>query len=84
MRERCAAAIPFGEYHLEGFRLVFRTVADIEPVGGEGVHGMLWHITPACLRALDIFDGYPTHYDHWFFEREGGGWRSALLQDERG
>lgn len=73
MRERCPAAIPCGAYRLEGFRLVFRTVADIEPAPGEAVHGVLWRITPECLRSLDVFEGYPDVYDHRFLTLEDGG-----------
>lgn len=67
MRDRCPAAIAFGPYRMEGFRLVFRNVADIEPAPGEAVHGVLWRITPECLRSLDCFEGYPEVYDHRFF-----------------
>jgi gamma-glutamylcyclotransferase (GGCT)/AIG2-like uncharacterized protein YtfP len=72
MQHRCPAAIPHGPYRLDGYRLVFRTVADIEPAPVASVHGVLWHITPTCLRSLDRFEGYPTLYDHQFFQLDNG------------
>jgi gamma-glutamylcyclotransferase (GGCT)/AIG2-like uncharacterized protein YtfP len=38
-------------------------VANVEPERGCSVVGGLWRITPECLDALDIYEGYPRLYD---------------------
>ena len=62
MKWRCPAAEPISGFELEGWRLVFRGVADIEPSEGSKVSGALWRVTPQCIRALDRFEGYPDLY----------------------
>jgi gamma-glutamylcyclotransferase (GGCT)/AIG2-like uncharacterized protein YtfP len=42
---------------LRGYRLVFRGFLDIAPDKNGAVLGALYEITPACVRALDIYEG---------------------------
>lgn len=62
MARRCPDARPIGRMRLNDHRLIFRGVADVEPVDGRHVSGALWWITPACEASLDRFEGYPYHY----------------------
>ncbi len=62
MAERCPAAKPLGPHVLDGWRLVFRGGADIEPAPGARVHGGIWAITPECEKALDLYERYPRRY----------------------
>ena len=68
MRHRCPKANPKQgggvciPVKLIDWRLCFRGVADIEPRDGAVVYGGLFEITPACERALDVYEGYPRLY----------------------
>ena len=42
---------------LQGYRLVFRGYADMAPDKSGVVTGALYEITPACVRALDTYEG---------------------------
>lgn len=66
MAHRCPNAQPVGRATLDGYRLVFRHVADIVRDDFERIHGALWKITPECERALDRYEGFPNLYvkDH--------------------
>lgn len=57
MARRCPAAIPLQRFQLGDSRLVFRGVADCVYEPGSKCIGGLWRITPACLRALDAYEG---------------------------
>ncbi|MBL8644671.1 MAG: gamma-glutamylcyclotransferase [Rhodospirillaceae bacterium] len=57
MRQRCPAARPVGAAELRGYKLCFRRWADIVPAADAHVLGALWQVTPACIRALDAFEG---------------------------
>jgi hypothetical protein len=57
MRLRCPAAVPLARYRLRNWRLVFRGVADCIAEEGAVCYGGVWRITPACERALDIYEG---------------------------
>ena len=59
---RCPNAIALGACWARGWRLTFRSVADIVEDETFRVPGVLWSLTPACVRALDQFEGYPTLY----------------------
>lgn len=69
MSRRCPAAIPVGPLILPNARLVFRGVADIEWHATRSVHGGLWHVTRACERELDVYEGV-----------RGGLYRKEYLQ----
>jgi gamma-glutamylcyclotransferase len=62
MRRRCPNAVPRVPAQLHGYRLTFRRVADIVPHAPGVVLGALYDITPACERALDVFEGVPREY----------------------
>ncbi|MDX2144270.1 MAG: gamma-glutamylcyclotransferase family protein [Rhodospirillaceae bacterium] len=61
MKRRCPAARPVGVAVLRGYRLCFRRYADIAVDAEASVPGALWELTPACVRALDAYEGadYP-------------------------
>jgi len=70
MAYRCPGAKVFGPAALEGYELLFRGnssrgygVATIAPKEGSRVEGLLWRITPANERSLDIYEGYPSFYE---------------------
>ena len=62
MRTRCPTAKYVGNCVLHDFALVFRGVADVIDVPHSEVICALWEIMPADERALDTFEGYPSHY----------------------
>ena len=57
---------------LEGWRLTFRGVADIEPAEGRTVHGALWWLSPRDVRALDRYEGAPSNYRRQIIEVKTG------------
>lgn len=63
MAGRCPTATRIGRARLDGWRLTFRGVADIEPAEGELVEGALWTVTPKDVRSLDQYEGAPHLYD---------------------
>lgn len=67
MHYRCPNAKLIDSIVLPDWRLVFKSVADIEPAPYNEVHGVLWKITDACEASLDIFEGYPSLYRKEFF-----------------
>ena len=62
MGGRCPGAEGVSPAVLEGWRLVERGYADIEPAEGACVHGALYLITDDDLAALDLYEGYPEFY----------------------
>jgi gamma-glutamylcyclotransferase (GGCT)/AIG2-like uncharacterized protein YtfP len=57
MKRRCPAAQPLSAARLDGYRLRFRGYTDIEPAADAAVHGALYKLSPACVRALDAYEG---------------------------
>jgi cation transport regulator ChaC len=65
MSERCPGARALGPARLAGFALTFNRwsdrrrsyVADVIPVHGSDVWGVLWDVTPEDLASLDRFEG---------------------------
>jgi len=57
MAERAPGARVDGVAVLDGWRLTFRGVADIEPAEDRRVWGALWLLTPADVRSLDHYEG---------------------------
>ncbi|MBL8629264.1 MAG: gamma-glutamylcyclotransferase [Rhodospirillaceae bacterium] len=57
MKMRCPQATAVGVAVLHGYKLCFKRWADIIPAKDACVHGVLWAVTPACLRALDAYEG---------------------------
>jgi len=62
MELRCPGYKPICCAILKNYRLMFRSVADIEPAANHIVHGALYEITQEHLRSLDRFEGYPRLY----------------------
>ncbi len=62
METRCPQAKPVGAVMLEGYELVFRGVATVEPLIGGSVPCGLWLITAEDEAALDIYEGWPRLY----------------------
>ena len=62
MRARCPGAHPGVPARLDGWKLTFRGVANIEPSAGATVHGALWWLTDADVSSLDAYEGAPSHY----------------------
>lgn len=73
MQYRCPHAEPLGVVSINDHRLVFRGVADVEPIEGGIVRGALWSITKECEAALDIFEGFPTLYTKAYFHLNWSG-----------
>jgi gamma-glutamylcyclotransferase (GGCT)/AIG2-like uncharacterized protein YtfP len=79
MRVRCPDARPGVRARLEGCRLTFRGVADIEPAEGRTVHGALWSLSPQDNRALDRYEGAPSNYCRQIVEVETGEGRLTAM-----
>ncbi len=62
MARRCPKARPLAAVRLEGWRLVMKRVADIEPDPDAVTPAALWEITRACEKALDAYEGFPHLY----------------------
>lgn len=67
MSQRCPGARPMLRATLENYQLVFRgsrgwAVATVEPCEGSTVPCLLWSITEADERELDIYEGFPRLY----------------------
>ena len=63
MAARCPSASYLGNTMLEGWRLIFKSVATIEKDLGKYVPVGVFQITDACEKALDIYEDYPQLYD---------------------
>jgi len=55
MARRCPKARPLAAIWLQGWRLVMKRVADIEPDPHALTPAALWEITRSCERALDAY-----------------------------
>lgn len=62
MARRCPTAVCLGPAWIDNYEFVFRTHADIEKVPGSRCYGVLWDIDTACLKSLDMLEGYPYYY----------------------
>ncbi len=71
LRHRCPEARPVRIARLDGWRLTFRGVADIEPAEDRKVHGALWLLSDRDVRSLDAYEGVPSHYDRRMVVVEG-------------
>ncbi len=71
MERRCPDAKAVGTATLKGYALRFRGgLANVEPVEGREVQGVLWEVSEKDLKALDRFEGYPKLYQRDEFEVE--------------
>ena len=62
MKHRTPDAKIIGTSVLEGWRLLFKSYATIEPKEGGMVPVLIWEISEADDRNLDRYEGYPTYY----------------------
>jgi len=62
MAVRCPGAKIAGISVLEGWKLVFKQHATIEPCEGRVVPVLIWEITELDEKSLDIYEGYPHYY----------------------
>lgn len=72
MAVRCPGAVPIGKGELAGYRLEFKTFADIVVAKRARVQGVVWRITEQCEKSLDRFEGFPVHY-----RKEYGTWTAS-------
>lgn len=74
------AAKVIGPAWLPAHRLVFMTYAAVVPDPASRVPGVLYEVTPACLRALDRYEDVPALYRRGEVTVEtDAGSRSALI-----
>src|SRR5690349_8159853 len=57
MKRTAPHAKPLCTATLPGYRFVFRGFADITPDAKASTPGALYELTPACVRALDAYEG---------------------------
>ena len=62
MSVRCPDAKIAGMAALDGWKLVFRTHATIEPAEGRVVPVLIWEISNRDERNLDHYEGFPSYY----------------------
>ena len=80
MAWRCPKAVSLGAAELPEYELAFRTHADINPVPGSSMEGVLWEITDECLAALDQLEGYPSYYTRYEVDVfHDNKWKKALV-----
>lgn len=80
MMRRCPKAVPISPCAINGFRLVFRGVADVIPEEGAVAQGALYDVTPDCVKALDSYEGYPFLYRKVWLNMVGDGDPCFLYQ----
>ena len=62
MKERCPDSEKVTSFTLKDYKLVFRTVADIEKSIDSGVEGVIFRISKKDEIALDRYEGVPDLY----------------------
>jgi len=67
MAHRCPTAKMYGTGTIDDYELQFKgaligAYATIAPKAGASVPVAIWEIKPRDERALDIYEGFPTHY----------------------
>ena len=62
MSRRCPRATILGPGILKGWKLEFRTHANVIPAPDQEVPVLVWKVTKPCLDSLDIYEGYPRYY----------------------
>ena len=68
MKDRCPDSEVFMSFILKNFKLVFRTVADIEKHTRSEVNGVIFKISQKDENSLDRYEGVPTLYKKEYFE----------------
>ena len=62
MAYRCPDAKVIGTAVIEGYALLFKGCATIEPREGSTVPVLVWEISPGDEKSLDRYEGYPNFY----------------------
>ena len=67
MKYRCPTAKFYGTGEVQGYELQFKgrensAIATIAPKDGASVPVGLWEIQPRDEKALDLYEGFPSHY----------------------
>jgi gamma-glutamylcyclotransferase (GGCT)/AIG2-like uncharacterized protein YtfP len=62
MSRRCPAARSLGKVTLKNYKLAFKGCCDVDFVPDDSMECVLWSITDACEKSLDILEGYPSYY----------------------
>ena len=71
MSWRCPNARAIGAFELRDWELEFYSHANIRPVTGSKVQGVLWLITEDCEHSLDAFEGCPDYYTKRSWVQDG-------------
>ncbi len=67
MQKRCPKSKPFGAIVLDGFRLVFKGVADMEKNKNNKIFLGIYKISQECEIALDGYEEFPNIYEKYYF-----------------
>lgn len=62
MADRCPGAKSVGTALLDGWQLLFKKFATIEPHQGKSTPVLVWEITDSDEKRLDRYEGYPSLY----------------------
>lgn len=62
MAIRCPTAKPVGTAMLEGWQLIFKSVATLEPCEGAVTPIAIWELEDSDEVALDRYEGFPRFY----------------------
>lgn len=73
MQKRCPHAKKVGSAMLDDYELSFKYFLTVEKKEGASTPIGIWLITPEDERALDMYEGYPTHYRKEYIEIEVDG-----------
>ena len=68
MKHRTPDAKIIGTSVLEGWRLLFKGCATIEPKEGREVPVLIWEISDTDEKNLDRYEGYPIYYYKRYFQ----------------
>jgi len=80
MARRCPDAVCLGPARLLDHKFRFAYHADVVRARRNTVNGVLWRLTPQCLRNLDRFEGYPVYYKRKrLLAKQGTKFRKAIV-----
>ena len=68
MQKRCPYANPITKSYIEGYGLLFRSVATIVKEKESIMPCGIWQISRDCEKALDKYEGYPSMYGKEYWE----------------
>lgn len=63
MMSRCPDSVPVARVKLNGYQLIFNRVADIVEEEQAITCGAIYTVSPADIKNLDRYEGYPNLYD---------------------